>query len=45
MLFQRPHLMRLSVLGNIALGLWLRGRPWADAKQLAHAAAARVWAG
>jgi tungstate transport system ATP-binding protein len=42
MLFQRPHLMRLSVLGNIALGLWLRGEGWSVAKQLAHAALARV---
>ena len=25
MLFQRPHLLRMSVQGNIALGLWLRG--------------------
>ncbi len=42
MLFQRPHLMRLSVLGNIALGLWLRGRAWGDAKKHSHAALARV---
>ncbi len=42
MLFQRPHLMRLSVQGNIALGLWLRGRPWGQAKALALTALARV---
>ena len=42
MLFQRPHLMRLSARGNIAMGLWLRGTPWRDAKNLAHAALARV---
>jgi tungstate transport system ATP-binding protein len=42
MLFQRPHLMRLSVLGNIALGLWLRGARWGDAKGLAQTALARV---
>jgi len=42
MLFQRPHLMRLSVQGNIALGLWLRGTSWRDAKRLAHTALARV---
>jgi tungstate transport system ATP-binding protein len=42
MLFQRPHLMRMPVLGNIALGLWLRGAPWRDAKLRAHTALARV---
>lgn len=42
MLFQRPHLMRLTVQGNIALGLWLRGRSWAEAKALALRALARV---
>ena len=42
MLFQRPHLMRLSVQGNIALGLWLRGTVWRDAKAQALVALARV---
>jgi tungstate transport system ATP-binding protein len=42
MLFQRPHLMRLSVLGNIALGLWLRGAKWGDAKARAQSALVRV---
>ena len=42
MLFQRPHLLRLSVQKNIALGLWLRGTPWGDAKVLALTALARV---
>ncbi len=42
MLFQRPHLMRMSVQSNIALGLWLRGTPWGDAKVLALASLARV---
>jgi tungstate transport system ATP-binding protein len=42
MLFQRPHLLRLSVQANIALGLWLRGTPWGEAKGLALAALARV---
>ncbi|WP_296493510.1 ATP-binding cassette domain-containing protein [Rhodoferax sp.] len=42
MLFQKPHLMRLSVQANIALGLWLRGMPWAHAKAQALAALARV---
>jgi tungstate transport system ATP-binding protein len=35
MLFQRPHLMRMSVQNNVALGLWLRGMPWQRAKQQA----------
>jgi tungstate transport system ATP-binding protein len=42
MLFQRPHLMRMPVLGNVMLGLWLRGVPWRDAAQRAHTALARV---
>ena len=42
MLFQRPHLLRLTVQNNIALGLWLRGTPWRQAKVLALAALARV---
>jgi len=42
MLFQKPHLMRLSVQANIALGLWLRGTPWAKAKDLALVALGRV---
>ncbi len=42
MLFQRPHLLRMTVQGNIALGLWLRGRSWAQAKAQALTALARV---
>lgn len=42
MLFQRPHLLRLSVQANVALGLWLAGRPWRQALVLARAALARV---
>jgi len=42
MLFQRPHLLRLSVQANIALGLWLRKLPWAQAKLQALAALQRV---
>ena len=42
MLFQKPHLMRLSVQANIALGLWLRGTAWGVAKTKALAALARV---
>ena len=42
MLFQRPHLLRMTVQRNIALGLWLRGTPWGNAKVLALDALARV---
>lgn len=42
MLFQKPYLMRMSVLANVALGLWLRGVAWCAAKQQAQAALARV---
>jgi tungstate transport system ATP-binding protein len=35
MLFQRPYLLRLSVVNNVALGLWLRGRRWRDARAYA----------
>lgn len=42
MLFQRPHLLRMSVQGNIALGLWLRGSPWGAAKTLALAVLERL---
>jgi tungstate transport system ATP-binding protein len=42
MLFQKPHLMRLSVQANIALGLWLQGTAWGQAKAQALAALAKV---
>jgi tungstate transport system ATP-binding protein len=42
MLFQRPYLMRLSVLNNIALGLWLQGVPWRRTVPLAIEALQRV---
>ena len=42
MLFQKPHLLRLSVQTNVALGLWLDGRSWSDAKARALEALARV---
>lgn len=42
MLFQRPHLLRLSVQANVVLGLWLAGQPWNQALMLARAALARV---
>jgi tungstate transport system ATP-binding protein len=42
MLFQRPHLLRLSGQNNVALGLWLRGTPWAAARTQALQALQRV---
>jgi tungstate transport system ATP-binding protein len=42
MFFQKPYLMRVSVLANVAIGLWLRGTPWSLAKQLALQALKRV---
>ena len=42
MLFQTPHLLRTSVLNNVALGVWLRGQPWSAAKLQALAALQRV---
>ncbi len=42
MLFQRPHLLRLSVQSNVALGLWLRGMAWRTARLHALAALERV---
>ena len=42
MLFQRPHLLRTSVLNNVALGLLLRGVRWSLAKTRALVALQRV---
>jgi tungstate transport system ATP-binding protein len=42
MVFQRPHLMRMSALNNVVLGLWLQGHRWCAARQRAHEALARV---
>ena len=42
MLFQRPYMLRASVLHNVALGLWLSGTPWKAAKQQALQALERV---
>ena len=42
MLFQRPYLLRASVQNNIALGLWLKGVPWRQARADALQALARV---
>ena len=32
MLFQRPVLLRFTVQNNLALGLWLQGTPWQQAR-------------
>ncbi len=45
MLFQRPHMLRVSALANVALGLWLDrslGLSWRAAKARAVQALARV---
>ena len=42
MLFQRPHMLRLSVTRHVALGLWLRGTPWTAARAQALQALQRV---
>ena len=42
MLFQRPWMLRTTVQRNIAIGLWLRGTPWAEAKARALQALERV---
>jgi len=42
MLFQRPHMLRTSAQNNLALGLWLQGRPWREARTHAVAALERV---
>ena len=45
MLFQKPHVLRLSALNNVALGLWLDrglGLSWAQAKARAATALQRV---
>lgn len=42
MLFQRPFMLRTSARNNVALGLWLRGVRWRDARAQALAALARV---
>ena len=42
MLFQRPYLLRASVQNNLALGLWLKGVPWRQARADALQALARV---
>ena len=42
MVFQRPFALRITVLANVALALWLRGVRWRDAKEQALDALGRV---
>ena len=42
MVFQRPFVLRASALHNVALGLWLRGARWHEARERAMPALARV---
>jgi len=42
MLFQRPCMLRASVLHNVALGPWLQGVPWKPARAQALQALERV---
>lgn len=42
MVFQRPHMLRLSVRHNVVLGLWLAGVPWRECAARADEALNRV---
>ncbi len=42
MLFQRPHMLRMSALRNIQLGLWLQGVPLRETRATALKALERV---
>jgi tungstate transport system ATP-binding protein len=42
MVFQRPFMLRASCQTNVALALWLAGRPWRQARAQALQALARV---
>ena len=42
MLFQRPHMLRMSAQHNVALGLWLHGVRWREARAQALLALQRV---
>ena len=42
MVFQRPHMLRTSVLRFVVWGLWLQGAPWRDAQVRAMQALERV---
>ena len=41
-LFQRPFMLRTTAQHNVALGMWLRGARWRDARKQADEALARV---
>jgi tungstate transport system ATP-binding protein len=45
MMFQRPYLLRTSAMNNIALGLWIRGTRWRQAREQALLALGRVGLG
>jgi tungstate transport system ATP-binding protein len=40
--FQKPWMLRTTVLANVAMAAWLRGRKWRDAKQAAAVALQQV---
>jgi len=42
MVFQRPHMLRTSALNNVALGLWIAGVRWRQARETALLALGRV---
>ena len=42
MLFQRPYMLRATVLQNVALSVWLKGVAWKPAKEQAMQALQRV---
>lgn len=42
MLFQRPFVLRMPVLRNLQLALWIQGRPWGQTRTVAEAALERV---
>lgn len=42
MLFQRPFVLRMSVLRNLQLALWIQGQPWRTTRSTAQAALERV---
>jgi tungstate transport system ATP-binding protein len=42
MLFQRPHMLRMSVRRNLQIGLWLSGLPWVQTGMRAQQALERV---
>lgn len=42
MVFQRPYMLRTSVLNNVALGLWIRGTRWRQAREQSLVALGRV---